>query len=86
LDAATGFDSANWPSVSNPSWGAEPFWQKETTTPSTSGQPAKDSRSKANTPPESKSYDDSKPDSATKDNSKSDQNPEPPPNQDSEGK
>ena len=27
LEAATGFDSKNWPSVGNPTWGAEPFWQ-----------------------------------------------------------
>jgi sporulation protein YlmC with PRC-barrel domain len=45
--AAMGFDSANWPSVSNPSWGAEPFWQKETTTPPMSDQPAKESGAKA---------------------------------------
>jgi sporulation protein YlmC with PRC-barrel domain len=28
LETAMGFDSDHWPSVSNPSWGAEPFWQK----------------------------------------------------------
>jgi sporulation protein YlmC with PRC-barrel domain len=43
LEAAMGFDSANWPGVSNPSWGAEPFWQKQTTTPPMSDQPAKES-------------------------------------------
>ena len=120
VEAAMGFDTANWPSVSNPSWGAEPFWQKETTTPPMSDQPAKDSDSKAkqgvtpgddtatdpnsnlgeepsvapdrdapakpDTAPESKSSSDSKSDSATKDNGKSDQNPEPPPNQDAQGK
>ena len=47
VEAAMGFDSANWPSVSNPSWGAEPFWQKETTTPPMSNQPAKGSDPKA---------------------------------------
>ena len=43
LEAAMGFDSDNWPSVSNPSWGAEPFWQKGTATPPMSNQPAKES-------------------------------------------
>jgi sporulation protein YlmC with PRC-barrel domain len=27
LVAAEGFDKNNWPSVTSPSWGAEPFWQ-----------------------------------------------------------
>jgi len=27
--AATGFDPNHWPSVSNPSWGAEPVWQHD---------------------------------------------------------
>ncbi len=27
VEAAAGFDRNNWPSVGNPSWGAEPFWQ-----------------------------------------------------------
>ena len=26
LETATGIDRDNWPSVTNPSWGAEPFW------------------------------------------------------------
>ena len=43
VEAAMGFDSDNWPSVTNPSWGAEPFWQKETATPPMSDQPAKGS-------------------------------------------
>jgi hypothetical protein len=29
VEAATGIDRDNWPSVSNPSWGAEPFWEKD---------------------------------------------------------
>jgi sporulation protein YlmC with PRC-barrel domain len=120
VEAAMGFESANWPSVSNPGWGAEPFWQKEATMPPMSDQPAKEPGSKAkqdmtpgadtatdpnsnlgeepsvapdrdapakpDTAPESKSSGDSKSDSATKDNGKSDQNPEPPPNQDGQGK
>jgi sporulation protein YlmC with PRC-barrel domain len=47
VQAAMGFGSDNWPSVANPTWGAEPFWQKETTTPSMSDKPAKDSDTKA---------------------------------------
>lgn len=27
LEQARGFDPANWPSMLNPAWGAEPFWQ-----------------------------------------------------------
>jgi sporulation protein YlmC with PRC-barrel domain len=27
VQAALGFDRDHWPSVDNPSWGAEPFWQ-----------------------------------------------------------
>jgi sporulation protein YlmC with PRC-barrel domain len=38
VDAATGFTSDNWPSVNNPSWGAQPFWQSDSEKP---GQPAK---------------------------------------------
>jgi sporulation protein YlmC with PRC-barrel domain len=29
VQAAQGFDHDHWPSVNNPSWGAEPFWQQE---------------------------------------------------------
>jgi len=27
VEAAAGFERDNWPSVGNPSWGAQPFWQ-----------------------------------------------------------
>ena len=27
MEAASGIEKDNWPSVSNPSWGAQPFWQ-----------------------------------------------------------
>jgi sporulation protein YlmC with PRC-barrel domain len=39
VEAAAGFDKNNWPAVNNPTWGAEPFWQKSaegTITPGTS--------------------------------------------------
>jgi sporulation protein YlmC with PRC-barrel domain len=32
VEAAAGFDKNNWPAVNNPTWGAEPFWQKSTET------------------------------------------------------
>jgi sporulation protein YlmC with PRC-barrel domain len=32
LETATGFDRESWPSVTNPSWGAQPFWEKPTGT------------------------------------------------------
>ena len=38
VEAAMGFKSDDWPSVSKPSWGAQPFWQTDT---DKSGQPAK---------------------------------------------
>jgi sporulation protein YlmC with PRC-barrel domain len=41
VQAAQGFDRDHWPSVSNPSWGAEPFWQREADKQTTPGQPAK---------------------------------------------
>ena len=40
VETAMGLDPHNWPSVSNPSWGAEPFWQKETGKPAVTDQPA----------------------------------------------
>ena len=43
--AAKGFDEKNWPSVSQPSWGAQPFLQKEPAAPSPPKQPAKESES-----------------------------------------
>jgi sporulation protein YlmC with PRC-barrel domain len=42
VEAALGFNRNNWPSVSNTSWGAEPFWQKGTETPAVTNEPAKD--------------------------------------------
>ena len=30
VEAAAGFDKNSWPALNNPSWGAEPFWQKTT--------------------------------------------------------
>ncbi len=35
LSNAQGFDRDNWPSVTNPTWGAQPFWQSSYTPAST---------------------------------------------------
>lgn len=54
LETAMGFERDNWPSVTNPSWGAEPFWEKPsegtTTTPGKIGEEP----SKRETKPENK--------------------------------
>lgn len=39
LARAEGFDKNHWPSISNPSWGAEPFWQETRGTPGTDTTP-----------------------------------------------
>ena len=41
VQAAQGFDRNHWPSVSNLSWGAEPFWQHEAPRPASPDQPAR---------------------------------------------
>jgi sporulation protein YlmC with PRC-barrel domain len=40
VQAARGFDRDDWPSVSNPSWGAEPFWQHDADRRAAPDQPA----------------------------------------------
>jgi sporulation protein YlmC with PRC-barrel domain len=46
MQAAAGIDRNNWPSATNPSWGAEPFWQSDRNLPdnsdSTVKQPGQD--------------------------------------------
>ena len=54
VEAAMGFSENNWPKVSNPSWGAEPFWQKDTDNPAASDEPAKKPDVKSDQDPESK--------------------------------
>ena len=55
VEAAMGFDKSNWPSVSNPSWGAEPVWQKEANKPALTDQPAEpDATEKPAMTPETK--------------------------------
>jgi sporulation protein YlmC with PRC-barrel domain len=63
VEAAMGFDKNNWPSVSNPSWGAEPFWQKETGKPAATEQPAKEPDATAKPDMKSGQDPESKPDS-----------------------
>jgi sporulation protein YlmC with PRC-barrel domain len=41
VQAAQGIDRHDWPSVSNPSWGAEPFWQRDAERRAAPDQPAK---------------------------------------------
>ncbi len=41
VETAMGFDKDNWPSVTNPSWGAEPVWQKGTAPPGVTDEPAR---------------------------------------------
>jgi sporulation protein YlmC with PRC-barrel domain len=69
VEAAMGFDKNNWPSVSNPSWGAEPVWQKE------AAQPAKEpeATTKPDTTPETKP--DMKPDQDPESQSDMEQEP-----------
>ena len=51
--AATGFDANNWPSVSNPSWGAEPVWQNDASTPAVKDKTAEpDATAKPDTKPD----------------------------------
>jgi sporulation protein YlmC with PRC-barrel domain len=66
VEAAMGFEKNNWPSVSNPSWGAEPFWQKGTSPPGVMDEPAKE--------PDATAKPDKMPE--TKPDMKSDQDPE----------
>jgi len=76
VQAAAGFDRDNWPSLNNPSWGAEPFWQKDTEKSGIQEKPAKqpDATSDPEVKPDSKSDSDpeAKPDSDSESKSKSD--------------
>ena len=38
VEAAAGFDRDNWPDPSNPTWAAEPFWEKQTPKSDTPGK------------------------------------------------
>ena len=42
VEAATGFDRDNWPDPNNPTWAAEPFWEKQSPKSDTSGKYDKD--------------------------------------------
>jgi sporulation protein YlmC with PRC-barrel domain len=90
VDAAMGFAADNWPSVSNPSWGAEPFWQKDADKPAATGEsppmpdattkpdmkPDKAPESPPDTAPESKPDKNSESDAATGPESGQDMNPD----------
>ena len=57
VETAQGIDRDQWPSVSKPSWGAQPFWQTDAEKPPMTGQPPNTSDTNAvpNVPPEPKS-------------------------------
>jgi sporulation protein YlmC with PRC-barrel domain len=76
VETAMGFDRNNWPSVSNPSWGAEPVWQKDSARPAITGEPAKE--------PEAPAKPDMKPDLDPE--SPPDMQHEPQPDTDPDGK
>jgi sporulation protein YlmC with PRC-barrel domain len=49
LAHAEGFDKNNWPSVTNPSWGAQPFWEENSGSSSTLQQtPSKSEKHRMN--------------------------------------
>jgi sporulation protein YlmC with PRC-barrel domain len=85
VEAAMGFDSNNWPSVSSPTWGAQPFWQGKAEKASVPDQPATESEIKAKpkmtpdtdpeTGPESKIIDDPESPPDMEHDSESDQGP-----------
>ncbi|MCX6930425.1 MAG: PRC-barrel domain-containing protein [Verrucomicrobia bacterium] len=81
--AATGFDANDWPSVNNPSWGAEPVWQKDASKPAVPDKPADPDASakpdtKPNQDPEAKPdmEHDSKPDKDPEASSETDSEPD----------
>ena len=84
VEAAMGFDRNNWPSVSNPSWGAEPVWERSADKPGVTDEPAKkpdmkpdqNPESKPDMEHESKPDKDSESDSATGPESKPDKDPD----------
>jgi hypothetical protein len=97
VQAATGFKSDNWPSVNNPSWGAQPFWQsdtekstqpaKPTDTDSTPGvTPDRDSPTMPDMAPDSKPKEDPQADSDPENDPKPDQDPEAHPGTTANGK
>jgi sporulation protein YlmC with PRC-barrel domain len=82
VEAAMGFKSDDWPSVSKPSWGAQPFWQTDTDkSPATS-----DTNAVPNTTPEPKSDMAPPAEPDTKPDVKPDQDPPPKPDPDPEPK
>jgi sporulation protein YlmC with PRC-barrel domain len=76
VETATGFSHDNWPSVTSPTWGAQPFWQTET--PGMTTKPAMESEpaSKSEMKPESKPDTDLEPKPNTDPESKPDMEPE----------
>jgi sporulation protein YlmC with PRC-barrel domain len=56
LETASGIERDSWPSVSNPIWGAEPFWEKTTEQPAVIDKldKAPDQSTKPDTTPDTK--------------------------------
>jgi len=50
VQAAAGIDRNNWPSATNPSWGAEPFWQSDKNQPDNSDSTVKPAQDRDQTP------------------------------------
>jgi len=50
MQAAAGIDRNNWPSATNPSWGAEPFWQPDKNQSDNSDSTVKPAQDKDQTP------------------------------------
>jgi sporulation protein YlmC with PRC-barrel domain len=88
LEAAMGFKPDNWPSVSSPSWGAQPFWQADTEKPPMTGQSPNTSDTNAvpNVTPEPKPDMEPSTDPEPKPDVKPDQDSPAKPDQDSEAK
>jgi len=59
IETAAGIDRKAWPSATNPSWGAEPFWQSGADKPASQTKP--DETPRQNTPKRDKQPDNSTP-------------------------
>jgi sporulation protein YlmC with PRC-barrel domain len=54
VDTAMGLERHNWPSVTNPSWGAETFWEKHTEKPAAIEKPEQPPEAPPEAKPETK--------------------------------
>ena len=87
VEAALGIERDKWPSVSKPSWGAQPFWQTDTEKPPMTGEPPNESDTDAEpdmTPEPKSDMEPATPE--TKPDVKPDQDPPEKPDQDPKAK